>query len=196
MVVVLHTLRRTIEGRLGDLKRERTAIVRKLADTGTLDALEDALAEIHEEETALQRQLDQVRLEDELLAAQAFTPHRIDALVAACQKLLTNPDEHLMAEIFDVLADAGVEQVLTDSVRLLELHLVVLGDVDVAVRDVGCRWSGESRAVEMATSAVGPTAVVLVAACDRPDTRAELAEIPDSQLIEGDIGTVVLLGAG
>ncbi len=100
------------------------------------------------------------------------------------------------AEIFDVLADAGVEQVLTDSVRLLELHLVVLGDVDVAVRDVGCRWSGESRAVEMATSAVGPTAVVLVAACDRPDTRAELAEIPDSQLIEGDIGTVVLLGAG
>jgi site-specific DNA recombinase len=98
------TLRRAIKGRLGDLKRERTAIVRKLADTGTLDALEDALAEIQDEEATLQRELDQIRHEDDLLAAQTSLPARIEALVGACQNLvLTDPDEQLMADIFDVL---------------------------------------------------------------------------------------------
>ncbi len=53
------------------------------------------------------------------------------------------------SDVFAAVAAAGVEMVLTDSVRLVELHLVVLGGADdVSVRSVGCRWSGESAVVE------------------------------------------------
>jgi hypothetical protein len=98
------------------------------------------------------------------------------------------------AELFGAVADADVDLVLTDSVRLVELHLVELGGTDVDVRDVGCRFSGESNAVAMATAAVGRTAVILAGACDRDATTTALAAIAGSQVLtEADVGTLVLL---
>jgi hypothetical protein len=96
--------------------------------------------------------------------------------------------------LFAEAAGADVDVVLTDSVRLVELHLVALGDVDVEVRDVGCRRSGESNAVPMAMAATGPTAVVLAGSCDREATRAALAAIAGSEVItDADVGTLVLV---
>lgn len=98
------------------------------------------------------------------------------------------------AELFVAVAGADVDVVLTDSVRLVELHLVALGDTDVDVRDVGCRFSGESNTVAMATAAVGPTAVILAGACDREATTTALASIAGSHVLtEADVGTLVLI---
>jgi hypothetical protein len=98
------------------------------------------------------------------------------------------------AELFVEAARADVDVILTDSTRLVELHLVALGGADVSVRDVGCRWSGESNAVPMAEATAGPTAVILAGACDNEATRTALAALVGSeQLTEADVGTLVLL---
>jgi 4-amino-4-deoxy-L-arabinose transferase-like glycosyltransferase len=98
------------------------------------------------------------------------------------------------AALFVEAVSADVDAVLTDSVRLVELHLVALGDMDVDVRDVGCRRSGESNAVPMAMAATGPTAVILAGSCDREATMTALAAIAGSKVItDADVGTLVLI---
>lgn len=97
-------------------------------------------------------------------------------------------------ELFDLVAESGVDEVITDSTRLVELHLVLLDETDVVVRDVGCQWSGESNAVAMAEASTGPTAVVLTDVCDRESTRVALADIPGVEVIsDPEVGTVALI---
>ena len=106
-----------------------------------------------------------------------------------------NETRYQGAELFDQVADAGVEVVLTDSVRLVELHVVALGDTNVDVRDIGCRWSGESDVVAMAEAATRPTAVLLAGFCDREAATTELASIDGSEVFtEPGVGTLVVLG--
>jgi hypothetical protein len=108
------------------------------------------------------------------------------------QGIELNESRYQDAELFVELAGADVDVVLTDSVRLVQLHLMALGDVDV--RDVGCRWSGESNAVQMATAATGRTAVVLAGTCNRETTTATLAAIAGSEVLtEPGVGTLVLI---
>ncbi len=98
--------------------------------------------------------------------------------------------------LFDAVADAGVDEVLTDSTRLVELHLVLLGGTEVVVRDIGCRWSGDSNVMAMVDAVEGSAAVVLAGACDREETRSALATIAGSDSVTDDrVGTVVLLSA-
>ncbi|HUS43292.1 MAG TPA: hypothetical protein VMY16_11550 [Ilumatobacteraceae bacterium] len=105
-----------------------------------------------------------------------------------------NETRYQGAELFSAVAGADVDMVLTDSVRLVELHVVALGDTDVRVREVGCRWSGESNTVPMAQAATGPTAVILAGACNREATTTELAAIDGSTVLtEVGVGTLVLL---
>jgi hypothetical protein len=107
-----------------------------------------------------------------------------------------NEVRYQASELLAAVADADVDLVLTDSVRLVELHLVALGGTDVEVRDVGCRFSGESNVVPMATAASGPTAVVLAGSCDREATTTVLAAIAGSEVLtEPDVGTLVLIDA-
>lgn len=97
--------------------------------------------------------------------------------------------------LFEALAETGVEDVLTDSARLVELHLVVLGDAEVTVRDIGCRWSGGSNLLAMVETTTTPAAVVLAGACDREETLAELAAVAgDDALVDTDVGTFALIG--
>ena len=105
-----------------------------------------------------------------------------------------NETRYRDAALFSEAAGAGVDVVLTDSSRLVEFHLLVLGDTGVDVRDVGCRRSGESNVVAMAEVATSATAVVLAGDCDREDTRTALAAIGGSEVIrEPGIGTLVLI---
>ncbi|HSM65447.1 MAG TPA: hypothetical protein VK860_04000, partial [Ilumatobacteraceae bacterium] len=98
--------------------------------------------------------------------------------------------------LFDAVAAAGADQVLTDSTRLVELHLVVLGDTDVTVRDIGCSWAGDSNVTALVDASDGSTAVVLAGACDREETRAALASIDGSDVVVDErVGTVVLIPA-
>lgn len=98
--------------------------------------------------------------------------------------------------LFDTIAAADVDQVLTDSTRLVELHLVVLGGTEVAVRDIGCSWAGESNVTALVDGADGPTAVLLAGACNHEETRAALAAIAGSDVVVDEgVGAVVLIPA-
>ena len=102
--------RRRIENKLGDFRRQKTAIVRKLADTGSLDFLEDAITGIDDEIIALNRQLDEIARREALRAERASLPDRLNALAEQVRIRFSEPDETLMADRFDLLE--------------LELHLV------------------------------------------------------------------------
>jgi len=96
----------------------------------------------------------------------------------------------------DALAAAEVDIVITDSTRLVELHLEVLRGVEMRIVDVECEWSGASRAVELASTVDRPAAVLLADVCNRPTTVAELSAIPGSEVVAGGDEVSIVLFPG
>jgi hypothetical protein len=102
--------RREIQVRLTQLDRQETRIVRDLADQDKLDLLDRTLAEIANEQQALELRLDKI---DQAETTAHISEDRLLVLADRAKVRLEDPTPELMAEVFDLL-DIQLHRVATD----------------------------------------------------------------------------------
>lgn len=94
---------RKLRSRLGELHREKKAIGRKLAGQGNLDFLEESIADIEVEESAIQTELTDMELRASQQLQADTIEQQIEMLVDGAEDRLANLTTSEMAELFDLL---------------------------------------------------------------------------------------------
>ena len=89
--------------KLNNLRTEKTAVVRKKAQAGDLDYLEDALADIEAEEAGLHVQVREIEQREHLNVERASLGQQLHDLAERAEAKLDSLTEPETAELFDLL---------------------------------------------------------------------------------------------
>ena len=95
--------RREIAKRLDGLHNEKMVITREQAKTGNLDFLEDATAEIEQEEAVLREQLDDLDRRSRLRVERGTLDDQLTGLAEKAKAKLSDLTTREMAELFDLI---------------------------------------------------------------------------------------------